>query len=53
MTARIDGKAIELSEGIGYFDRGEIRLDPTKSPWLSGPVGVGHIRCLEPGLALG
>jgi uncharacterized protein (TIGR03067 family) len=32
VTARIEGKVIKLSEGIGYFDQGEIRLDPTKSP---------------------
>jgi len=32
LTARIEGKMIKLSEGFGYFDQGEIRLDPTKSP---------------------
>ena len=32
LTARIEGKVIELSEGFGYFDRGEIRLAPAKSP---------------------
>lgn len=32
VTGRIEGKVIKLSEGIGYFDQGEIRLDPTKSP---------------------
>lgn len=32
ITARVEGKMIKLSDGIGYFKQGEIRLDPTKSP---------------------
>jgi uncharacterized protein (TIGR03067 family) len=32
MTARIEGKVITLSQNFGYFNRGEIRLDPAKSP---------------------
>ena len=32
LTARIEGNTIELSQPFGYFDRGEIRLDPAKSP---------------------
>jgi hypothetical protein len=32
VTGELKGTVLELSEGIGYLDRGELRLDPSKSP---------------------
>lgn len=32
VTGQIQGKVLELNKGIGYLDRAEVRLDPTKSP---------------------